>query len=357
MFNGSQTTKKPDLVVHIGTHKTGSTAIQNQLTAQAHKLRKSGIFYIPHPSGHKSIKNATSAHPEAVQRFTGWLEAAMRAEQIQRAGDRVLLSWEGFSGSLAAGYTNAGAVAANLRTALAPFKLKTTILVYLRRQDSFAESVYSQKVHEGLELSFADFLESLPDESFDWMNLINAYASQFGSENLIPVIYEPARFQAADDLLNDFYSRVGFRYGNAASGSERVNQRYSVPALEALRLCNQNLDGAEQHTVRRVLKKFSSEDDRTAYSLWPAGLRPTFMDRFNESNRELAQTFPNIGNGLVFEESCQDRGNTARMPEPDAVVATLANAFMKELARQGDQRRGRFRRIARNLLATARTGK
>jgi len=37
----------PNLFIHIGTHKTGTTAIQDSLAANRFKIKNQGVYYIP----------------------------------------------------------------------------------------------------------------------------------------------------------------------------------------------------------------------------------------------------------------------------------------------------------------------
>jgi hypothetical protein len=83
----------------------------------------------------------------------------------------LLLSSEGFSGSVRRGYSNANHCAQILAG-------HTVIIVaYLRAQDSFMESLYTQQIHQGDAIPFADFLASLPPQSFDWHAHIQAFAN------------------------------------------------------------------------------------------------------------------------------------------------------------------------------------
>ena len=78
-------------------------------------------------------------------------------ESLAHAGvgiERFVTSWEGFSGNPRLAYQNANAVASMLRESTK--SLDVRIIVYLRRQDEFVESMYTQTIHEGG--SFAVFV-------------------------------------------------------------------------------------------------------------------------------------------------------------------------------------------------------
>ncbi|WP_376694396.1 hypothetical protein [Wenzhouxiangella sp. EGI_FJ10409] len=320
------------LFIHIGTHKTGTTAIQNALLANRRRLKRAGIVYMPVPPGHSSLKNAEEPHEAAVDRFRRFLGDALSRNGVQENdGSTVVLSWEGLSGSLNLGYTNAEAVAGNLHSALESFELETSIIVYLRRQDRFVESVYSQKVHEGSALTFKEFLSALPEGAFDWLDLIAAYADYFGRHNVTPRAY--GDFGKPAHLVEDFCRNIGVRPSGPSGvvidqAREVPNRSYSPAALEVLRICNSELDENDRRALRRLLKKHAAKTDEDATALWLPVERAEFMKRFEQSNRKIARDHPDLESCLQFKGAPASCGKGPSVPQNEDVVVSLARTLL-----------------------------
>jgi hypothetical protein len=103
----------------------------------------------------------------------------------------VVLSSEALSGMPTGGYQNSNVVYSMLRDATAQYNVK--IVIYLRRQDSFVESMYTQKIHEGEAFDFESFLKQYdaPD-ALDYYRMIADLIEFFGDQNLVVRSYHEA---------------------------------------------------------------------------------------------------------------------------------------------------------------------
>ncbi len=134
---------RPRLVLHIGTHKTGTTSIQSALRDNRAVLLKAGICYPdpardphPHLPAHNFIYRATLNGPAAMAAERARILAEFHAS---KAGC-LILSEEGLSLPQDA-----------LQDFFDPWRdvFDFSIICFLRRQDRYAESLYSQYVREG----------------------------------------------------------------------------------------------------------------------------------------------------------------------------------------------------------------
>lgn len=152
---------KPRLLLHAGSHKTGTTSIQAALAANRPWLESRGIYY-PNPKPY--LHGKSDAHHDLAHGLAGdnRREAArmraFRAHLIDVAPrfDRILLSAEPFYRHEIAGRGPSAprtpeAMIASRRAYIdrmaeyfAPFD--TEILVVLRRPDTFAESLYKNAI-------------------------------------------------------------------------------------------------------------------------------------------------------------------------------------------------------------------
>lgn len=133
---------RPRLVLHVGTHKTGTTSIQQALRDNRDALRRAGICYPdpsrdphPHLPAHNFIYRATLNGAEAMAAERDLIMAEFKASRA----DCLILSEEGLSLPRDA-----------LQEFFAPWRdvFDFEIVCFLRRQDRYAESLFSQYVRE-----------------------------------------------------------------------------------------------------------------------------------------------------------------------------------------------------------------
>lgn len=203
---------KKRLILHIGMHKTGSSAIQRFLSLNRYPLRLFGVYY-PRSFGadgrrqpkHNALFTAISHEadkgaPHPVLGPSAALVADVAA-RIERAPCRVaILSAEGFSGERPV-----------FARALAPLaaRFDVRVIVFLRRPDLWVESFYRQMVmsREVRETrSFAAFVAA-PETRLhlDYGLLLGWWRERFGDVRVLPFAPEagapppaPAFIAAAD---------------------------------------------------------------------------------------------------------------------------------------------------------------
>lgn len=290
-----------NLYLHIGTHKTGSTAIQSSLKKKSSELDDEDILHIPYFSLLKELMQTECFDPALASRMREKLNHNLNYS-LQRSADRFILSFEGFSGRPLMGYTNAEVIAEILHYAFDDIDVK--VIVYLRRQDSFVESVYTQKIHEGESYSFDTFLEQTDVLKLDWYALVDAYGSRFGTENVFVRRYHREFFPEAYSLIQDFGRVIGSKTLAEHTTSRFSNVGYSRAALETARRTNPHLDSEEQWILRRLLQETNGKEPFQSYSFFAPNERRAFLERHTSSNRR------------IVDEYCSDEVNRL-FPKPD----------------------------------------
>ena len=149
------------LILHAGTHKTGTTSIQKALFDNRLWLRQYGLIY---PDGGGVYHKARLAHHSFVHAFTGTsaesLDQAVQflagaRAQIERLGDIILISaepiyrhiwgyddWQHFAD--ADYWVRRNGYLTRLADALHGFDI--TVLLFFRERRSFARSLYAEVV-------------------------------------------------------------------------------------------------------------------------------------------------------------------------------------------------------------------
>lgn len=274
-----------DAYIHIGTHKTGSTTIQHALRDTSLALPEEGWIFSGTTATAKSMMQAQRYDKGLARRFGAEFERLVQRARSARA-NRVIISSEALSGSPDDGYLNSKAVFAMLRDATSRYYVK--VIMLLRRQDSFVESMYTQKIHEGGTLEFERFLNQYDSpDSLDYRRILDDLSSSFGEQALFVRSYHES---ARAGLLADFGEIIGSESLRCAEETAR-NPSYSRHALEIARLCNRSLDTTGQRRLRHALQTTMPKGASEPFSYFPDDERAAFLSRYEVSNRDVANRY------------------------------------------------------------------
>ena len=196
-----------ELILHIGTHKTGTTTVQAALAASADQLlRQYGLLYpaTGRPQskfecrfGHHFLATSLSraAGVEQPGVWTDFLEECERS-----SAERVLVSAEYFS-SLKPDQI------ARLNQLVSGFE-RVSVILYLRNPVRFLLSAYRQQTngHRAIACNFEQFvIENVA--RCDYENLVCNWAGIFGPNSLKVRVFDYV--VSSDDLLADFARSTG----------------------------------------------------------------------------------------------------------------------------------------------------
>lgn len=279
----------PRLIIHAGTHKTGTTSIQNVLTAHREDLAKQGILYPDHTP---FLDGSRKAHHSFAQALVGIDEPKRSAadqfiEHIkQTAGpnDVVILSSESiyrhvcdtsnFKDLPQKDYWEYRlCYLERLRDAVED--TNPEILLYLRSHDTFAESAYKEWIinKSHTDLSFFDWIE----ENYPLLDY-NRQISAF--QQIFPTVTIRSYEHAKDEgLLSAFFRELG-----PTPPPRSANRRASPDARLILWIRHSRCGTWKQR------RHFASSDtgrtlfnDRQNPTLWPSTeSRDAFIQRFDE---------------------------------------------------------------------------
>ena len=220
--SGSQRT----VFVHIGTHKTGTTSLQELLARNDRALRRFGLLVpktcrIERHSGHHNLAWELSGDPRFASRF-GTFHSLLAEIRTSHAAN-VCLSTE----DLELLHDDPHALAL-LRDGLLDAGYVPKIVVYLRPQADYIESAYAEII-KFRNVAFELFLETVLTEGrfgnllFAYDILVERFADVFGRERMIVRAYESHRPSAY--LLNSFLMTVapGVASGTRLAFPGRLN--------------------------------------------------------------------------------------------------------------------------------------
>ncbi len=220
------------IVVHIGSHKTGTTYLQRGFVALRTELAAAGIDYPvqwqDHLHGHHSLVRQLAAGDADT---TARLRAL--ADDAARDGRAVLLSSENFEDLPEAGI-------ARLASGLAGHEVE--IVHFLRRWQGLVPSAWQEAVKQGGCETLPEFLLAHVmrlDESplLNPAHTLDRFASAFGRKALRLVAYDRL-VEQNEDLLDVFLRRILGVAIDAPAQSGRVNRALPPADVEIIRVLN-----------------------------------------------------------------------------------------------------------------------
>lgn len=293
------------LVLHIGTHKTGTTALQGALSASNDALEAAGFSYPLMPEKWPHIKQNRNAYwlsMAALQEtgkgkvnHPGKIPACLKCfTQAVAASDKTLIlsderMW--YIGATTKGYWKA------VRDIVERAGVKNTqIIVYLRRQDLFAESLWAQYVkgNTRLEQSLIDYLSKRKTLSIcDYAAGIKKLQRVFGEENIIVRVYDKSQL-VGGNTIDDFLAALGIESHEGIVRPSKSSNDSLSPSMTALKLAvnkNPEYKYASSNYLLPAFLEISRQDDVKRGSFLTPEQRKAFLANFESGNAELAQEF------------------------------------------------------------------
>lgn len=303
------------LYLHIGTPKTGTSAIQRFMAENRRLLKKKGYCYpdfkISFPgiwqnrNGHflvhkiydkkknnlieqenalvakclKKIFKAAEHYPNIV----------ISDEGIWRASEKKERFWE------------------TLKEQLNEKGIDLKIVVFLRRQDLFIQSYWAQMVKETLTVPFSQYIAEgkYQNVMLDYNSYLNKIASVTGQENIIVRVYEKQ-----PSIIADFLESIQLEDDMKYKNTDLIqNISLSGICLEVKRFLNHMPEFKEKSSyIVPLLKEVQIESDHLRHGpLFLYDEQQKFLEKYAEGNSEVARQYLKKEDGILFHEStCRD---------------------------------------------------
>lgn len=316
--------------------KTGSTFLQRQV------IPKLGINHFNDPK-HVGPGPSQFLRPVLSMKWDKKAAAQIKAQTLSlfeaQAGaesdsEKTLLSWEGMVGDPFLGFLNQDRLADLVQDMFADAQ----ILITLRRQDDFAESLYVQTIHNYRWGGVDDFLirdghsfgpfkfsswranPQLSVFDLDWNELVNLYTERFGVDNVLVLPYEflvenPLGFveewckfidcDMPDDIdlkhENRSYSKISFAVARTLNrfvcqkGSLFcfiVNRPFGdrlLPHISHNRAARIAYGILRRIDLRRILQEYVDRIFLTPARPFDGGLKKAILDLHKDGNKKLSQ--------------------------------------------------------------------
>jgi hypothetical protein len=310
-----------DVVLHIGSGKTGTSTIQRVLRRNPDALRAAGFVYPRTPGQLRHTKLGLSVRPDdEMVHHADWLtgdygEPAAFRRRVRRRLDREIAE----SGAPGVVFSDEGLFSARDRTIAGTRRLlgryggRVRLVVYLRRQDDHLVSRYQQVVKMGETTPLTTWMQQ------DWTGTYDYHLRLTSWGELEPDAFVVRRFErermVGGSLVSDFLDAAGIDLDEAQlTHTEARNESLGAEAIEVLRILNlyrvqhegerPGLFGSHQHVARL------REIDTGPVLTLPGPDLDRFMARWSESNRMVAREFAGEPGGDLFRSERKTEGTT-----------------------------------------------
>jgi hypothetical protein len=226
------------LYIHIGDAKTGSSTIQQFLTAKRNEHLDLGFDYIrigllanqgiaQHELAFAVNKDKVDFHSKKAQLYDKLNELI-----INSSCNNFIISSEGFCSLRSIEEVT------ELKRLL-PSQVRVKIIIYLRRPDTWIESWYAQVV-KNIPFTSATFDEFLSRHQEPAFKVLLNYAKIFSCKDILVRAFDNKAF-FKNNLISDFCNELGLPIVNEVKLNDE-NVSPNSDCIQTLRLLNEKLD-------------------------------------------------------------------------------------------------------------------
>lgn len=305
--------KKNTLLIHIGTHKTGSTALQKFFAANTSELLKAGWSY-PEFNSMKSKYDDT--YKNARYLFEGGQLVAYDSLIWKEQWDYIRSELESNNVIISAEEFFVIDTSDFLMKALREYS-NIKVIVYLRRQDEIIESYWKHSVKEKLCTTYSIDTVRVDIPRLHYEEKLLQIEEIIGKDNLIVRVFEKAQFQGdAGNIFSDFTECIGI---NDISGYKNVgfiNDSIFGNAIDIKRAMNASIKELEEPYKSMFNYKCINwllelgNDNTEKESVLSVEKRREIMNIYEAGNQEVARKYLGRTDGKLFyknEMYCEQR--------------------------------------------------
>ncbi|MBL0885866.1 hypothetical protein [Myceligenerans indicum] len=280
------------LVLHVGAPKTGSSLQQKALLANADQLADHGYATLVR---HHFEKGTGRAHRLWRSGESGLSAVKLGFERLapQITMPNAVISHEDLLGRIASFeegrlYDGAADVLRIAQDVLQPEEI--SVILYVRRQDRFLESVYLQRVRVGWAVTFDEYMAHVTSEALQWDDLVRRIQGALPQGADVHVRYfETIQEKTPRQYCSDFFRLVDPRLPRPKLpfNTKAVNRGYSNAALKIALAGNAVLDTKDKRTLRAFLDENFSNVTHPKPVLLTEEHRKQILSDLNVSNTAL----------------------------------------------------------------------
>ena len=303
------------LVIHIGSQKTGSTAIQSTLAENVDRLRAQGVHYCQ--AGRSNIAHNVLAqdirHGDPAAHFADLAaEVAAQDARVHLMSSEMLFH---------------ASVAPRLWAGLAPgLREDVRLICYLRRHDQYLEAMYKQLLKNGkIRANPRAFLDRRRGTAA-YGPVLDAFADAFEHAALEVRVYEPAALTGCD-VVSDFLGVLGVE--GLARSDAPANRTLSADVSEVLGEISRHTKINTRPIIRELIANGADGVARGGDAFSP-GDRADLMAQMADDCAYIRATYC-PGDGPLFADTdigaAADDSAEARLDRHKFALAEVLAAF------------------------------
>ena len=333
-------------ILHIGTEKTGTTALQTALSNQRKYLSKNGVCYAKAP-GEPNCRSLAAAftplgnrddyklkygltEPEAFANWKQKLLGKIRKEitTAKKKCHTYILSSEHFSSKIIR-----DADVADLADYLRSEFEDVQVVCYLRRQDLMATS----RINEGLRAGFPQrWFPNVSDNGtlpplYDYQTLIKRWSAAFGESAIKLRTFERSKLMGGSVVADFSETQLGVPLEQADHA--KSNLSLSFTAQVALMMFNRAMGVESRFHVaqhRQALAKYLEKVAPGSDGKPSRSRALSFYGHFREGNSLLAQLY--FQQDHLFDESFDDYPEREPKRDIELAASLLSDFYLTQFA-------------------------
>ncbi len=288
------------IILHIGQHKTGSTTLQNALYRQKNDLLQKGYVYnvIEPWLKHTQLCNLFKEDPAlAIKNLHQDIKKYEKTAHTYIISDEVFYvqphnhcngSWEYLKKINQKQYIEEKKN--YIHTVFEACRgSKVKIVLYLRRQDLFADSLYKQLIRGNY---FADRFEFLAHIEYfmDYFLQCSLWEETFGAENIFVRTYDKSQL-VEQDIISDFQEVTGVPVFKNPEENKNISLKRDIAELKKIynAYTDGSLDNKEILAILNLLSR-SFPQAQGGYIFSPEE-RLGIIEKFASSNAAVAARY------------------------------------------------------------------
>ncbi|MFA5940164.1 MAG: hypothetical protein WC809_12475 [Sinimarinibacterium sp.] len=298
--------KRKQLYLHIGRAKVGSTALQHFLWTNRQLLAQQGVLYpdsvMMQSASHKLALVFQHELPDAepVRELSAAEVYGAMFDEAERLNlRRIVASSENLF------LVKPAEPARCMRRGY-----DVRIVCYVRRQDEVLVSSYIQELKTG-DSNAQRGIEKFASDPLrlawlDYEPVLDAWAAQFGRENIIVRVAEKEQLRGT--IFEDFLDLVGVDTSGMTFPQTRLNPSPARDILDFIQMINAapapgpRMKFQLRDPLLALSERIGAQGRYSPRSLVPAGLRRELMERFRKSNAAVARKYLGREDGILFRD-------------------------------------------------------
>lgn len=325
------------LYLHIGTPKTGTSAIQYFMAGNRKVLESKGYCYPDLGMEFPGIGCNRNAHFLVYKFYDEQKNRLVEKEKelvangldkiakIAKKVPNVVISDEG----IWKGGGSKQKFWEDLKKQLDERALDLKIVVYVRRQDLFIQSYWAQLVKETWTMSFDEYISSgrYKNCSLDYYSYLNRIANVIGKENIIVRVYEKQQYRGTDNsIISDFLEALNLELTDEYKGTDKVyNLSLSGSCLEVKRLLNNMPEYNTKFNfivplLTEVQAEMSQNTDFSKCKYFSHDEQLKFLSQYEQCNSGIARDYLNREDGILFKDIIEEDDSEANRYSTEELV-------------------------------------